>query len=160
MSNPIEKIGRGLDAHERAKADGSFRMSNLVGAPVSVSDLNKVAEHSTRMRDRLKLLASGASKAVETHRAETEGQYNQVGKEQDENGVVRDTLGQDRRKRMIDKEVASYRIEALRASAEDRAALKSELRANNEKVSAVADMWSDPVGILMRSTLGSEKRGA
>ena len=160
MSNPIEKIGRGLDAHERAKADGSFRMSNLVGAPVSVSDLNKVAEHSTRLRDRLKFLASGVNKTVETHRAETERQYSQVGKERDENGVVRDTLGPDRRRRMIEGEVARFRKEALKASAEERGHLMAELRANNEKIGAVGDMWSDPVGILMRSTLGSENRGA
>ena len=158
MSNPIEKIGRGLDAHERAKADGSFRMSNLVGAPVSVSDLNKVAEHSTRLRDRLKLLASGVSKAVETHRAETEKRYSEVGKEQDENGVVRDTLGPDRRRRMIEGEVARFRKEALQASAEERGHLMAELRANNEKIAAVADMWSDPVAVLMRSTRADSKR--
>lgn len=158
MSNPIQKIGRGLDAHERAKADGSFRMSNLVGAPVSVSDLNTVAEKSTRLRDRLRLLTAGVIKSVEQHREETENRYRQVGKEQDENGVIRDMLGPDRRKRMIDKEVARFRKEALQASAEERGRLMAELRSNNEKIGAVADMWADPVSLLMRSTRADSMR--
>lgn len=72
-----------------------------------------------------------------------------------ENGAVRDTLGPDKRRRMVEREVARYRKEVLQATAKERGHLMSELRANNKKIAAVADMWSDPVGILMRSTLVS-----
>ena len=61
---------------------------------------------------------------------------------------------------MIETEVDRFRKDKLTATTEERASLRSELRDNKAKIGVVAEMWAHPVGILMRSTLGSDKRGA
>ena len=156
--NSIEKIGRGIDRIEREKAGGNFRLSNLAGAPASIADLNKLAESATRKRDRLKALTAGIIAAVDKHAAETEMRLADVGKQSDENGSVIDTLGQNRRRKMIDEDVKKFRRDVLKISADERLKLLSELREITGKIALVKDGWSDPVAVLMRSTRADPHR--
>ncbi len=158
MSTATSKIRAGLDAHERAKSGGTFNLSNLAGAPASVSDLNDLANKATAKRDRLKVLAESINAAVEKYKTQKTVEYAELGRIRDGN-LVTDTLGETRRRAMLEREVAKFTRDARKVSADERSRLLSELHDITSKIAAVRDSWSDPVAVLMRRTLADAKRG-
>lgn len=155
MSNntPIDKIRRGIRALERGE-----NLRNLTNAPASISGFNKIAEKADRKLTRLKDIAAEVSSAVEKERKKIEMRFADLGKSEDENGVIRDNLGPDKRKAMIEKEVQKFRKKILANSADERSAIQNSLRQYRQTVESVKEAWLDPVTILKRKTLADPKR--
>lgn len=155
MSTPTSKIRAGLDAIERAKSGESFNLANLKGAPASVSDLNSLANKMTAKRDRLKVLAESIRTTVEKFTAEKKAEYAELGRVRDGN-LITDTMGETRRRAMLDRAVAKFTRDARKVSADERARLMSEIRDITSRLAAVRHTF-DPVSILMRRTLADSK---
>ncbi len=93
------------------------------------------------------------------HRDKITADYADLGMVENESGIGRlDTLGADRRHKMIEGSVKKFRKELNAETAEERAKLLSEQRAAKETLNRVRRAWTSPVDALMRETLGSEKR--
>lgn len=159
MSAPTEKIRAGLDAHERAKASGSIPYSNLIEVPRTTSEVSNLAARAKTLRDRFKAITEGVNSHLAKYRAETEARFADFGKTKDENGVIRDSVGDTQRRKAIEDDVAAHRRDVLKISADDRASILAEIREINRKLTSVADMHNDAVSILMTGTLGSKRRG-
>ncbi len=54
--------------------------------------------------------------------------------------------------------IRAYVKTQIAGVAEDRSKLVSELNAAKDSLALVADAWASPTALLMRQTLGSEKR--
>ena len=100
MSNPKDRIRAGLDARKREKSGGSFTLSNLVGAPTTIADLSTLANQASMKRDRLRAFADGVTAAIEMHKAQKTAELAELGRERTENGLITDTLGENRRRAM------------------------------------------------------------
>ena len=158
MATSLEKISAGLAQHRNQNF--SVTISSFAGAPASLSDLNTLAELSDRRSKRLKEFTDGIIKAVATFEAKRKAELAQVGFETTDSGVRRDTLGDNKRRKILSDDVRKHRRDALAMSAENRAKLVAELRDARAKAAAVADLWKDPVAVLMRLTIGSGKRSS
>ncbi len=152
-----ETIGRGLDARQRQKSGGPIPLSDLFGAPASVSQLNDLANKITSKRDRLKALSEVVRKAIASSRAEIEARYADFGKVRDGNHVT-DTIGDNRRRAAIEREVTKFARTARKTSDADRSKLLAEVRDIAAKIKSVRDAWANPVTILDRRTLANSKR--
>ena len=160
MSTPVQTIGRGLDAHERAKnSPGTFKLSALANAPATISAISEITATASKRRDRLHELRAASVTAVQKHRKQITAEYAELGMVENENGHGRlDTLGATRRKNMIDSAVVKFRKVLNAETAEERAKLLSEQRAAKATLDLVRNAWTRPVDAHMTSTLGSEKR--
>ena len=67
-------------------------------------------------------------------------------------------MGTDQRKRTIEGSVEKYRKEQIASTAEECAKLLATLRAAKAALDLIRGAWASPIGDLMRSALGSEKR--
>ena len=100
-------------------------------------------------------LDSGTQK----HRENITAEYSAFGWVENENGKGWiDTVGTDQRRRMIEGSVEKYRKEQNASTAEERAKLLATLRAAQAALDLIRGAWASPIGDLMRSALGSEKR--
>jgi hypothetical protein len=152
------KIRDGLDTRARAKSGGTFNLANLTGAPASVTDLNALATKATAKRDRLKVLAESISISIAKFTDAKTAEYAELGRIRDGN-LITDTLGENQRRTMVEREISKFARNARKVSADERSRLLSELRDITGKIAAVRESWSDPVAILMRRTLADPKRG-
>lgn len=152
-----DKIRAGLDARTNSPSAASFTISNLIGAPSSVADLNILANSVSSKNARLKVLSDSIKSAIDKHRKQKTAEYSQFGKVRDGN-LVRDELGVTRRRTMIDREMTRYSREARKVSADERAKLLAEVRDIVSKVSPVRASFTDPVAVLSRRTIGDPKR--
>ena len=160
MTTPIQKIGLGIDALERAKnAPGKALLSALAAAPANITALSEIHTKVTKARDRLQKIRTVTVEAVREHREKVTSEYADFGMTANDSGQGRiDTLGVTRRKKMIEASVSTFQKEAKAATAGERTKLHSEMREAKATLSLVRDVWTSPVGVLMCSTLGSEKR--
>ena len=159
-ATPVQTIGRGLEAHERAKnSPGTFKLAALAAAPSTIAAISEITVKAAKARDRLHELRAASVTAVEKHREKITAEYADLGMVEHESGIGRlDTLGATRRKKMLDSAITKFRKELNAATSEERAKLLSEQRAAKETLNLVRKAWTLPVDALMRSTLGSEKR--
>ncbi len=160
MTTPVQTIGRGLDAHERAKnSPGTFKLAALAAAPSTIAEISNITVKAAKARDRLHVMKAASVTAVENHREQITAEYAELGMVENENGHGRlDTLGATRRKKMIDSAVVKFRKELNAETAEERATLLAEQRAAKETLNLVRSAWISPEAILMLESLGSEKR--
>lgn len=70
-----------------------------------------------------------------------------------------DGIGERDRRSMVTKAVSGYRNELARESKDARLAMTRELGALAERVRSAATHYTSPMQMLMRDTLGSERRG-
>lgn len=158
MTTPQDKIRSGLDAHDRAKSgSGTFNLDSLKGAPASIADLQALANKATSKRDRLKVLSSGIVDAIEKHLEKKRAEYAELGKVREGN-LIRDELGDNRRRTMLEREVSRFSRDARKISAEERSTLVAELRDITTKLEATKGSFTDPVSLLSRRTLSDQKR--
>ena len=160
MTTPIQKIGLGIDALERAKnAPGKALLSALAAAPANITALSEIHTKVTKARDRLQKIRTVTVEAVREHREKVTSEYADFGMTANDSGQGRiDTLGVTRRKKMIEASVSTFQKEANAATAEERTKMLAEMREAKATLNLVRDVWASPVGVLMRDTLGSEKR--
>ncbi|MEX0922113.1 MAG: hypothetical protein WDZ84_05005 [Rhodovibrionaceae bacterium] len=157
MTTPNDKIRAGLDARNQAKSAGSFDLASLQGAPASIADLQKLAAKATAKRDRLKVLSESIVSAIEQHTQKKKAEFAELGKTREGN-LIRDELGDNRRRTMLDREVSRFSREARKISSEERVKLVQELRDISSKLEATKAGFTDPVGLLSRRTLADPKR--
>ena len=134
MSTPVQTIGRGLEAHERAKnAPGTFRLSALANAPATIAAISELTVKASRARDRLHELRAASVDAVQKHREQITAEYAELGMVENENGHGRlDTLGATRRKKMIDSAVVKVRKELNAATSEEQEITGKSASANQK----------------------------
>ena len=78
-------------------------------------------------RDRLHVMKAASVTAVEKHREQITAEYGELGMVENESGVGRlDTLGADRRAKMIDGAIKNFRKELNAETAEERTRLLTE----------------------------------
>lgn len=155
MPTSVQKIAAGLTAAQKGT---TAPLAGLRGLPTSVSDLNHLASLAHAKRDRLKLITDGIIKAVADREARVTEEWRERGIDRQENGARHDTIGATKRAKYVRDEVAAYRRDALRISSEERTTIRRELGAIRDQIETVKAMWSDPVALLMRSTLADAKR--
>jgi hypothetical protein len=160
MTNPVETIGRGLDAHERAKnAPGTFKLAALAAAPSTIAEISEITVQAAKARDRLHKMRAESVDAVQKHRAKITAEYADLGMVEHESGRGRlDTLGADRRHKMIEGSVKNFRKTLNAETAEERTRLLAEQRESKATLDLVRQSYASPEAILMLDTLGTEKR--
>lgn len=160
MNNPTARIGRGLDAHERAKnSPGTFKLAALAAAPSTIAEISNITVKAARARDRLHVMKAASIDAVQKHRDKITAEYADLGMVEHESGRGRfDTLGADRRHKMIEGSVKKFRKELNAETAEERTRLLAEQGEAKTTLDLVRRAWTRPVDSLLRSTLGSERR--
>jgi hypothetical protein len=151
------KIRAGLDARTDSPSAASFSLSALQGAPATISDLNAIANRVSSKRDRMKVLSDSVTTAVEKYRKAKTAEYAELGRVREGN-LVRDELGDNRRRTMLEREVTRYSREARKISADERTSILAEIRDAVSKVAPVRASFTDPVAILSRRTIGDPKR--
>lgn len=160
MNNPTARIRAGIDAIDRAKLNpGTFKLSALASAPSTIAEISEITVRASKARDHLHKMRAASVTAVEKHRDKITAEYADLGMVEHESGRGRlDTLGADRRKKMIDGAIKTFRKTLNAETADERAKLLAEQRAARETLDLVRRAWTLPVDALMTSTLGSEKR--
>lgn len=156
----VDRITAGLRARERETAGSVIPLSNLRGAPRTISDLNTLASTADLKSKRLTEMVAGISTALESFEAEKRAELSEMGKSRGDNGTVQDLIGDKARVRMLRDAMRAKRKEALAVGSEAREKLAAELREIRAKVAAVSDLFSDSVAYLKTSTMGSDRRGA
>ena len=156
MTTPKNKIAAGLDAREREKNSNVIPLENLNGAPSSVSHLQAMSESLIGHRNKLVDIVANTAKHVAEFRARKQVELSEVGVIRDESNpnavLTTDTLGENQRRAMLEKEVSRFSKEAHKATEKERAKLYAEVRNGMTKVNATRDSLSDPVAVLMRVT--------
>ncbi len=160
MNNPTALIRSGLDSHERAKLNpGKPKLAALAAAPATIAAISEVTAKAAKARDCLHVLRAASVTAVQKHTEKITAEYGELGMVENENGVGRlDTLGADRRKKMLDSAIKKFRKELNAETADERTRLLAEQRAAKETLNLVRSAWVSPEAILMLGSLGSEKR--
>jgi hypothetical protein len=154
VSKAADKIAAGLAARDRKAV---IPLSNLKGAPATSGDLNELAAQIELAASRVGEIAEGFERAVEDFTTRKRAELARLGRSADERGVTTDSLGDDQRGRMLREAVRAERRRLLEVGVDDRERLASGIREKSARIAAVADMWADPVAILKRATLGSER---
>ena len=160
MPTPKETIGRGLDAHARAQDKTKpFKLAHLAKLPGSIPELATLTNSTKTKRDRLHAIRKDSVAAVETRSQKITADFANVGMVDGERPGTRiDTLGATQRRKLVDRAIADARKEINADTADERAEILAALRADAETLKLVRDVWASPTAILMRATLGSEKR--
>lgn len=159
MANPIEKIRRGLDAHERAKVGPTApKLAALAGITGDPNSIQTICDNVRKARARLVQLraveVTAAKKAAEDIRAE----WKDKGVSIDERGVRTDSLDGTQRRKFIEADIRTAHKERMAKTADEREKHATTLAEANASLDNIRDLWSSPVAVLMRVTLGSEKR--
>lgn len=156
MSYPKNKIAAGLDAREREKNSNVIPLEILAGAPSSVAHLQAMAESLTAKRDKLVGIVANTAKHITDHRTKKQADFAEVGIISEETGgglsMRTDTLGDDKRRALLEDEAKRFTKEIHKTTEKDRASLYREIRDGAAKVRATRDSLSDPVAVLMRET--------
>lgn len=159
MANPIDKIRAGLDAHERAKAGPTTpKLAVLAGITGDPESIKTICDSVKKARTRLVQLRASevesAQKAADAIRLD----WKDKGVSIDERNIRTDSVGGTQRRKFVEADIKAARKERLAATADERAKLGATLREAKASLDLVRDLWSSPVAVLMRVTLGSEKR--
>lgn len=156
----VDRISAGLAQRERQTAGNTVPLANLAGAPKSLGELKETAASAMTKQQRLADMIAGITKTLETFEKRKRAEFDSLGKSRDDSGVVTDTLGADRRKKMLADTLKNERRRVLAVGAEQRAKLADELDELRQQAHAVASLYADPVASLKLGTLGSERRGS
>lgn len=160
MATPTQKIRAGIDRIDAAKSmPGTPRLAALAAAPSSIPSLFEITGKVTKARKRIHKLRDASAQAVKEQTEKITAEYAERGWQENDNGKGRvDILGATKRQRLMEGEVLRFRKAENAATVEERNELLTELRQARQTLNLVRTTWSSPLAILMRSTLGSEKR--
>ena len=121
------------------------RKANLGAAWMSDSDIRTALTKIQQNRVRHNNLMMNAEVRINGRRKELERSL--------------DSIGERDRTSMVNKAISSYRNELARESRDVRLAMTRELGALAERVRSATTHYASPMQMLMRETLGSERRG-
>ncbi len=83
MTNPVERIGRGLDAIERAKLTlGVSRLAALASAPSTLAHFHTIRANVAKANARLLAMSSAAAESLRVHKAKAKEEWNGRGWEE------------------------------------------------------------------------------
>ncbi len=142
MTTSIDKINSGL----RSRAGKPhIPIAHLKGAPRSLSDLNELADQAQSKGKRLAELVDGVESHMEAFEARKRREFDSL------------PIDKAQKAKALREALKQERAHILAVGKEERDALLADIQSLNAKIQAVKAMWADPVGILVRSSLGSEK---
>lgn len=121
------------------------KKANLGAAWMSDSDIRTALTKIQQNRVRHENLMMSAEVRINGRRKELERSL--------------ESIGERDRGSMVNKAISSFRSELARESRDVRLAMTRELGALAERVRSAATHYASPMQMLMRETLGSERRG-
>ena len=155
MSDSTDKISRGLSAREKQIAPDPLAVYRRT--PKDLDGLKQITTKAVGARERMSTLAGAISADVARFRETKAAELASMGK-MVVDGVTVDDIGPDKRKRMLDAAVAERSKMARQTSADERMQLRKELAGMREAVAAAKASFVDPIAVLHRQTLDSERR--
>jgi len=146
-TSEVQKIGRGVDSIDRAKATiKTPRLANLRQAPTTPSEIQKFAITGKARRDRLRAIRTEDSAAMEKRTLEINVAVTALG------------LSATETRTAIDKGVLSARRERAEATQAERIKLAADGRADAATLNSIKAPWYSAVAILNTSSLKSQDR--
>jgi len=159
MVTPTQKIRAGLDAHERDRAGQTTpKLAVLAGITGDPNSIQTICASVKKARERLVAIRAVEAKAASLASEAAHLEWRDRGVSIDESNIRTDSMGGTNRRRFIEADIRNARKARLEKTAEERAKLAATLREAKASLDLVRDLWASPVAVLMRSTLGSEKR--
>ena len=114
--NTLNTITSGIARRSQKSESPSY----LDGSPSDIPSLNKLAQIATGKSSRLRELTESVLSAVAKYRGEAEERRREDGLLIGENGTITDTLGEAKRRDLLEKDVDKYRRSALAISDNER----------------------------------------
>ena len=159
MANPKDLIRAGLDAHERAKAGPTApKLAALAGITGDIHSLSEIVTNVKKARTRLVSLKKAEVEEATAMSVAIKAEWKDRGVSIDDRGIRSDSFTGTQRRKAIQDDIRTARKERMAITAEERAKHVVTLREAKTNLDLVRDLWSSPVALLMRQTLGSEKR--
>ena len=159
MANPKAIIRAGLDAHERAKAGPTTpklaALAGITGDPVSIQT---ICARVKTARERFAHLQAAEVEAAKISAADIKAGWRDRGVSIDENGIRSDSFTGTERRKLVAFDIKAAHMERKAATEDERAKLTTLLREAKTSLDLIRDLWSSQVAVLMRVTVGSEKR--
>lgn len=148
MASPeVQKIGRGVDAIDRAKAQlPNARLAKIASAPTTPPEIQAFAAAFKQRRDRIRAIHVADNEHLEQRKLDISREVAGLG------------LSKTEQVKLIDK--ANIHARKLRAAetAEERGKLADANRTDADVLNTVKSQWHTPEAVLLSATLGSRAR--
>ena len=159
MANPKDLIRAGLDAHERAKNGPTTpKLAALAGITGDIHSLSEIVTNVKKARTRLVALKKAEVEEADAMAVAIKAVWKDRGVSIDERGIRSDNFTGTQRRKFIEDDIKQARKERQAITVEERAKHVVTLREAKTNLDLVRELWPSHVAVLMRQTLGSEKR--